>query len=421
MNRLDQFVKNKLEERQFEFNEAHWLQAAEMIDAQKERRRRFFWLWFFGGQVLLLGLAFILWPASTFVHTSVETQAHNAFESAVPDKVKTNAVIDDNTPVIEKDPAQLTTPETPVQKLQLINADPVAQITPAKKAPAPLNLLENQNKEDVFTTGEATSEKPDIEAPVLGKDDKNPINEKALDINSRAVDLLPIMTFTLSERTRNSGLLVNTNPNAAFFSHRFSLVAASTIYPYAGTSEKKVIGYAAGLNFTKSLNRSWNLETGIRYRNRTGTFGETSGSQQTTYAFSRSVESFFLEPERLHFIEIPLGIQLMKNRHIVTLGITGSYLLGLQGSLKKEVYGESFPGTNTPELISRGWIANDQFKTLHWDVFASWYFALNTEMSLGVKINYTPGSILTSADSGFYLESKPVFFEIGLRYNLFNK
>ncbi len=35
MDKLDDFIKGKMEQRDFELSEAHWLQAAQMIDAQE--------------------------------------------------------------------------------------------------------------------------------------------------------------------------------------------------------------------------------------------------------------------------------------------------------------------------------------------------------------------------------------------------
>ncbi len=84
MNRLDKFVNDKLAQRAFEMDKNHWLQAAQLIDAQQKRRRRFFWIWFLSGQVLVLVLAFFLWP--TFVAEKTATRSNLS-----PPLVQTNA------------------------------------------------------------------------------------------------------------------------------------------------------------------------------------------------------------------------------------------------------------------------------------------------------------------------------------------
>jgi hypothetical protein len=211
---------------------------------------------------------------------------------------------------------------------------------------------------------------------------------------------------------------VNKSP---FFNHKISLVLASSLYPYAGTTEKNFIGFVAGVNYTKSLKRTLNLDVGLRYRNRFGMFSEASSSEQTTYAFSRSVERFYVLPEKMHFLEVPVAIQYVKNRHALSLGFNGSYLLGLRGTLNKEGYGESFSEGGETEVLNNGWLQTSGIKLLHCDVFASWDMAVNPEVSLGVKLNYSLGTILKDSNSGIYLESKPVFFDVGLRYNLFKK
>ncbi len=61
MDRLDDFIKGKMDQREFEFNEAHWMNATQMIDAQEKKRRKGFWLWLFFGMILILGVVDGIW------------------------------------------------------------------------------------------------------------------------------------------------------------------------------------------------------------------------------------------------------------------------------------------------------------------------------------------------------------------------
>ncbi len=416
MNRLDDFVKGKMEQRQFEFDQAHWLQAAEMIDAQQRRRRRFFWIWFLCGLVVLTGTSYILWkPSATYNH-SVQT---NLSGETSPQIIN----VEDEKGEVKIDLSQNEVLET-MTKEESGNIMTSRDNEEVDEGSSAKTQRVSDEKMTAFEPLQTTS--PKIIAPIEFEESKDaapPITAltETTTYESFVTDQLPVLSFDIFNTDREwHGELIDVD-DRPFFSSKFGLLASTTLYPYVGSSGKNVIGFVVGIDYAKSLNKNWSIGLGAQYRFRSGTFTEDDFSEQTTYAFSRTVERFYTLPEQLHFVELPLAVNYVKNRHHFGIGVTTSYLLGVKGSLNREGYGESFPQGNANEVVEKGWIQITGFKPLHWDVFGSWYFAVNTEMSLGVKVNYTVGSVLKDQAGSIYLESKPFFFDVGLRYNLIKR
>lgn len=424
MNRLDDFVKGKMEQRQFEFDQAHWLQAAEMIDAQQRRRRRFFWIWLLCGLVVLSGTSYILLKPSAITSQPVKTNLTAEKENSLQ-TVKTEH---------RQNEAKIDLSQNEVQETMIKDeAKNIIASKDKKGTHLRTGIIEKSTDKafqgvDKKTTSSETLPVPisntitpvefvepvDAAPPIMAVTD--PVGYKSFVISQ-----LPVLSFDVFNKDEDwQGDLIDVH-DRPFFSSKFGLTASTTLYPYAGSSGKNVVGFVVGMDYAKSINNNWSIGLGAQYRFRTGTFEEDDFSEQTTYAFSRSVERFYTLPEQLHFVELPLAVNYVKNRHNVGIGVSPGYLLGVKGSLNREGYGESFPQGNANKVLEKGWIQSSGFKPLHWDVFGSWYFAVNTEMSLGVKVNYTVGSILKDQNSNIYLESKPFFFDVGLRYNLIKR
>ncbi|KAA3637547.1 MAG: hypothetical protein DWQ02_06580 [Bacteroidetes bacterium] len=424
MNRLDDFVKGKMEQRQFEFDQAHWLQAAEMIDAQQKRRRRFFWIWLLCGLVVLSGTSYMLWKPSAITSqpltTNLTEETGSSLQTVKTERQQKEAKIDlpqnEVQETITNDEAEniITTKDKKASQLEAgITDKPIAkafQQVDEKMASSESVPVKISNT----ITPVEFEELPDAAPPITAV--KDPVRYKSF-----VIDQIPQLNFDLLNNDRDWQADFIKVEGRPYYSSKFGIHASTTVYPHIGSTGKNVIGYVAGIDYAKSINKNWSIGLGAQYRLRSGTFAEDDFSEQTTYAFSRTVERFYTLPEQLRFVELPLAINYVKNRHNVGVGVSPGYLLGIKGSLNKEGYGESFPQGNAHEVVEKGWIQSSGFKPLHWDVFGSWYFAVNTEMSLGVKVNYTAGSLLKDQASSIYLESKPFFFDVGLRYNLIKR
>lgn len=448
MNKLDDFIKGKLEQRQFEFDEAHWRQAATMIEAQGRKRRKIFWFWLLSGQIMVLGLVFAFWqtgmPSPGF---SIENKQAAAGQTAHNETLKSSGQKGAPSPGINEIqhsaaiiPAtvQVSTPRGDQNQNPTLSKEPNNKTDQRELPPN-----HNEKKNTFAANGGTLSAKvsnttivPSLKTETLftndheGRDEHPPVTDQIMvdemvlkmeDFGSTLVRKLPILDFVVQNKNRAVEGEVSIPDPSPLFENRLNLFAATTLFPYASTGGKNAIGYTAGVQYTRWLKKAWGFEAGIQYRLRQGTFSKSVTTEQTTYAFSRSVEHFFALPEQIHTLEIPLSVTFSGNRHTVSAGVNFSYLLGLKGTLNRQGSGESFPVGQGVEILERGWIDPSGFKPKHWDAFGAWYFAVDTKISLGARMHYTFGSVLEDPESGIYKESKPFFFDVGLRYNLFSR
>ena len=121
----------------------------------------------------------------------------------------------------------------------------------------------------------------------------------------------------------------------------------------------------------------------------------------------------------MYFLELPLGISRSFGKHKVETGLTTSYLLGVNGTLKNITNPEE-PQTVIQE--ASGWIEEDGFKKWHWDVYLEYGFKITPKIQVLIDLGYTPGSILDKPvipGQKVLKESRPLFIDFGLRYKLF--
>jgi hypothetical protein len=84
MNKLDSFFKNKLDDRQVPFQEAHWEDAMAMLDERdKKRRRGIIWWWLTGGFMVIILAMGIYWVANKYIHADSTTKKDAAETSAL--------------------------------------------------------------------------------------------------------------------------------------------------------------------------------------------------------------------------------------------------------------------------------------------------------------------------------------------------
>ncbi|MCB0651362.1 MAG: hypothetical protein KDC85_08830 [Saprospiraceae bacterium] len=448
MNKLDDFIKGKMEQRQFEFDEAHWHQAAAMLETQGRKRRKIFWFCLLSGQILLLGLVFAFWQTGLdSTGFSIEnnqavaeqTDRRETLKSSGPQRLpatKSNEINDlgKKTPsTVQVLPAKRDQKQNPTLSKEPNNKTDQQELTPnldKKKNPLASNgatlpakvsntpIAPALNKETLFTNDhEAKEDQPPVKDQIM-------VDEmvfKKEDFGSTLILKLPILDFLVQTKNRAvEGDIAIPDP-LPLFKNQLNIFAATTLYPYVSAGGKNVIGYTAGVNYAGFLKKAWGFEAGIYYRLRQGTFSKSATTEQITYAFSRSIEQFFALPEQIHTLEIPVAVTFSRNRHTVSAGVNFSYLLGLKGTLNRQGSGESFPAGQGVQILERGWIDTAGFNPKHWDAFGAWYFAVDTKISLGARLHYTFGSVLEHPESGIYLESNPFFFDVGLRYNLFSR
>lgn len=434
MDKLDQFFKDKLQDREFEFKDVYWQDAEQLIEQDKRKKRLIWWKWLAGWLLLLLliiagGLWLTLGPR---VQSSPEQK-----------EIKENNLAEQSGPVKKVDTASGNA-ETFVE-LDSLNTEKGRQSSIKKRKKIPglkeHHLLQNKDKTPELNH---KGEPEWFELPKAVRDKEKEDASEAM--REFVVDQSQLdSSFRKSEKVLMAGLsflpgrwnsieanmsdlpipgkplwLEGSVESPRLSRVKFGLQFSAMTYPNTRGDNLSFIGLAGGLDIAYKLKNHYYLETAVQLRRRTGTFAKVDETQVLFFSFGRSSSKFELLPSALYYLEMPLGLSRSFGFHHLEAGITTSYLLGVKGALEN---------TQNPELVQdlikaeRGWVEQDGFKKWHWDIYLGYSWQYSKKMGLQFSLNYTPGTILDPSFNAFQevvlKESQPLFLDVGIRYKLF--
>lgn len=447
---LDQFFRDKLQNRQFEFQEADWKEAEFLIEqqeAKKDKKRLFIWWWFLG-IFLLLGISlggYTLWKN---YDSSNEDQTKRTTQVIVPDPMATEEGAATNKEAINKGQSALeaeqlsnvqnpsinptinTPPTTAISADQSTNTkrselivDPTTNQNRQQKVAPPFKesnasgnkvLNENPTSSPLDTTkkSEAIVPVPPLEMLEKIQEDTTSLFQTAVatlnlwPTNTAGIDYEDYFEKQIIPRRKQKRLL-------------YSLGIYSTVYPYPSDRSNPVVGFSAGMEMAYRLKGKWWLQSGLIYRHRVGTFSFTEESEVAQYRFGRSVETYRLRPSSLHYLELPVAISFKSRQHEIGLGVSLARLAGVRGEIVLVRLPEDVLTTSEPEVYDRGWISETGYKKWLVNLEARYTYQFHPRLAWSTKLSYTPGRIVNTLDDQpfeFSLEeSNPFYLDIGFR------
>ncbi len=167
-NEFDELARRKLAERDFPFQEAHWLEAQRAIAAQGNTRKGGAWWYVAGGVAVIIG-AWLLWhvngPIAQHTGKAVVVSERNEGTSAAPQQVKeevnealmSNSTVENSVPShTEVEPSGVTANVPDVQPKAIthsINATPrEREVRSGSTPPTPSSLGTSDDGSSVATT-----------------------------------------------------------------------------------------------------------------------------------------------------------------------------------------------------------------------------------------------------------------------------
>ncbi len=464
MNELDRFFKDKLENRQPEFNEAHWRAAEKLLDQQQAEKRPG-WLWWAVLGILLL-LVSLWWGITTKTDLNKgQEMATVDQEQAMKQTRKTTEIHDDNlSATTQLEPLEPSAGENNHE--QVINAsnnniavaqDEIPNLAATKKATPPaenfdrgpqqkhVNISDTENKEDQ-TLPSSPSTVLDESLISISEIDlqqtDNQVNEGDFD-NDVSTNLEENSTPEQPSRTAEKGtdkpsvLEILTRPEAipnidlALLERSaktlqlkdpykiktpvlFSLGAhaMAMLNPEFKPGDSQLLGYNFGVDLRISRNSHWGLRTGLNYRIRAGHYNFADSLTEVAYSFGRLEKQYTLTPRALHFVELPVSISYRVNRHEMQFGGQVAYLAGVKGQV--EVPLDGFPLRRNTEV---GWIDKTGFKNIKIDLILGYHYAISTRCKAGLYLHYAPMTWVK--DENILQEDGRLMIDLGLRYDLF--
>ena len=281
-------------------------------------------------------------------------------------------------------------------------------------------VLANQNTENSKTQNEnLDTQESETEEMVIDETSAESLVTASSNL-STTVNLLPMVLSPVQNQEKETiEITPLINEDKKPFRSAVSLYLASTMYPYTQVGTEKLLGYTAGVNYTRNIQKSWSIDLGVHYRIRDGHFTNSQTSQQDSFSFGRISTEHSLQAQELHSIEVPIALAINKKRHQVLIGVNYAYLLGARGVLNKV---DDFENNATIEQVDKGWFEDSSFKKNRFDVFAAYYFTIKPGLSLGAKAHYVIGGHLNKdVPATVYLESKPLFIDFGVRCDLIKR
>jgi hypothetical protein len=350
---FDEFLKQKVQESHFEYDDAYWLKAEKMI-TPAEPSKKTFWLGFGIGMLslsLIAGLTALL-----VMNTN--------------DKTKTLAnrdVVNPNPKAAERSKQHtLTSPTTSATLLNSI-LQPSKNVTPMALSASNHSLkssgksgLLNQNihtnlqsklihHQTNQPTVTALAEGLKQENQILSGENISPANTDAQELI--ATDVLaeekeisiaaPVVIDARASKSNNKDIDINI---ATACEHQnkhewmFNLLAGvSDSRGFEGNtpSDSRIgFGFFAGGRLSYKLDKNWFIGIQPLFYSR-GAINTSIETEKTDYAFGVQADEFIVKNKALMFVEMPLSIGYRVTRHQISIGGGFEYLANVKSDVKE--------------------------------------------------------------------------------------
>jgi hypothetical protein len=426
MNHLDKFYKDKLNEREFEFDEGLWQDAEALIIADEKKKKRAFGWWFFGSALLISVVSgMIIW--------SINTQnEQEAVQTEIPKNIESTRTVQD-----------ITKEETNANKAE--NSKPTETISESKinakitDKSSPKGIVKPTNttvKEEIITvqnTGNRQS-KNIFKAPVKKSEKTTPIAQNTSSDNSQLLNEsnsadVRIPTQTVESLTQIS--LLKLNP--------FSVKETSEIRALSDFEAKKPrklnlglvggivylpnntfnsdLSYKGGLSVGILLKGKWELGTELSYFVFNNDFESLGESPQAVYGLGGDFDTYKLNVNNLHYLNLPIYAKYKMGYHMLECGFALDYLLGARGELVLEDHLQSWErddaqnqkysqeialaasinGTSDrlnelkyrePGVIEKGWLDDSNLNKIQAHLLLGYQYRFNSKTNLGIRAQY---------------------------------
>ncbi len=241
------------------------------------------------------------------------------------------------------------------------------------------------------TTNKRSQQTKGNEQAAIGKED-------AMQPTFSVVEQLPTITRSevqspdQKENVDDLNLIKPLN-KTGFKRVQVGLQVSSLLYP-ANADEKSFIGYALGITAQYRITRKLSINTDLLYQKRTGTFTDTDMTSQTIYRFGFEKSETVFKASSLHYLEVPIYVQLKHKAHLLDLGYAYNYLLGTKGTIT-----ERSSSTLNPEPVdgnsSTDWFESTIFNQNFSTAFIGYRFQFGRKFQVGIRAHYNLSPIMS--------------------------
>ncbi len=471
---IDNLFNQKLNQREFQFNEEHWMGAMAMIEEQEKKKKRRFLLWLLLGTFALISMGIMTvgyysWnnttktakKDTTEIVASSESNNNSSISSTPEEKsIQDNSLNTvNNQSITDLHYEANTSSETvnsssqPTQKPSVSKNNTTSSSAAYSSSNTPTQAIAQTIVEPTLNTNENSITVNDIIHPITDSLIKNS-GEPSMEASPKptfetvqplqptnslsiAWQLIPKTSSVVTLEELLDKVMKPESPkfpeddNNGGDMQGWSLGVSGSVLRYSSPLAARNFGYAGGLTSKFRLTKQSPLFLGLNanYNVRQHYFSNLALSRQISYSFGKEEAIFSLRPTAIHTFELPIWLELgfgkQQNfdftannrfrRHALMVGVVPAYLYGVQGEVLDP------EGINTQQ----GWIETDAYKNVQLHSLIGYNFYLLERVSIGLRARYTIGTIVNpdfTYPAGVEVESpKKLHFELNASYYFVRK
>ena len=420
--KFDELLRNKLNQREFEWDGAYWESAQELIAAQeKGKKRRGFWLWIMAGLLLMSAGAYFIYERGENRSMVDGPQSIAKQSTANSQKLIANS----QKPIARKSmvdgPQSIVKPPTvnsqkPIARKSMVDGPQSIVKPPTVNSQKPIARKSMvDGPQSIVKPPTANSQKPiarksmvdgpqSIVKPPTANSQKLIVNSQKPIANSQqlAINFLQIpygMHNIAALDSQNiylkaPELLISPifSPSSSVkmprhqLSFRAGVLATNTI----GKSEQILSPWTKATDL--SIRYSYRLATRISLYGGLGYQARAKLSLDSTYRsleynFGVSIFETNIDPQSLHLLTIPMGITFdLKGRHQIHAGLEFAQLINVNSIVTQMNYNAQ--GELIAMNSSRSWGYLQGLRKMDTRAILGYSFFLGRRISLGLEAQY---------------------------------
>ncbi|MEM6343088.1 MAG: hypothetical protein AAF927_04380 [Bacteroidota bacterium] len=370
---LDDLFRNGAGQRDFPFQESYWLQAEQMILAEQKRRKQYLLslityslilvtvisipllVWIFSGNRLFAELR----PIEPFSATHTLLESPQALTQGIPLAVASVSPSGERSFSSQVAYEQSRAANQSAQSIRQAH-----QGQGNDETLSTLASLEPQGRPD-FSFASTEDDRPSLSSQ-LKQLKRLGFNNTIWSLSSQFAKEISVPPSGFPRNELSLWLGFNLNPSAVRFNDW-------STHP------------AMGLKYAFGLTRRLKLYTGLTYQGRGG-INAVTNIQQIYYNFGADIDANVLNVERLHYLEMPIGLDMRVYKgHYLLLGAQMSYLVNASGTITNRA--ENSFGIQKEET-SAAWGYTQGLRTWNPALTAGYAYYWKRGIRLGATANY---------------------------------
>lgn len=353
---FNEFLKQKVEESHFEYNEAYWLKAEKLIEEAQPKRKPFWWGFGFGALSLAIigGVAGMIYSNNQAQEQSkngVSSKSANMVYVSSTETMPSKAVNGNMTST-----AAVSNIEPQVREQKQSKAMPLADADKKHQQGFSQTKLKSNN------ASKKQANVKIIESQAISNNQENQIDYSKLgnfsQVRNLSVKTLP-ETSTMFEDDEESTItiaapiVINARPKVVKDidlnivaacenknTHEWMLNLLAGVSDSRGfegntvTSSRIGFGYFGGIRLGYKLDKNWFVGVQPLIYSR-GAINTSIQTEKTAYDFGASSDEFIVKNKALLFGEIPVSIGYRIQRHQISVGAGFEYLINVKSDVKE--------------------------------------------------------------------------------------